>query len=240
VRAVLARILWIQGFPDQAMRAGRETVECAQSIGHSLSLCYALSNVCGVAMWTGDVLEAKRLVAILIDHSSRHSLFFWQFCGRCVEYALTQRGGNTRVRHPLLRDPLCSPMHQETLGTLSEALLTDEAFARAENGLAGWCAPELLRVKAETLLKEDHANAAIAEELLQRSLATARQQGALAWELRTATSLARLWHEQRCTREAHDLLASVHARFTEGFETTDLVRARAHLEDMTVSKRRAR
>ena len=58
--AALARILWIRGFPHQAIRAGRESLECAQSTGHSLSLCYALTTVCGVAMWTGDVPEARR------------------------------------------------------------------------------------------------------------------------------------------------------------------------------------
>src|SRR5207247_1574456 len=86
--------------------------------------------------------------------------------------------------------------------------------------------------KAETLLRQADGNAAVAEGLFQRSLDTARKQGALSWELRTATSLARLWHGQRRTREAHDLLASVRARFTEGFETADLVKARMVLEDV--------
>jgi hypothetical protein len=235
--AVLARILWIQGFPDQAMRAGHDSIECAESIGHSLSLRHALSSACCVATWTGDMLGAKRLVARLLCHSNRHAPSFWQFWERCLEFALTQRGGKTRVRHPLLSDPLCSPMHQETLGTLNEGLLTDEAVARAENGLAGWCAAELLRVKAEILLREDGANTAVSEAMFQQSLDIAREQDALSWELRTAMSLARLRHEQGRTREAHGLLASVHARFTEGFETTDLRRAKALLDAMTVIRR---
>jgi predicted ATPase len=144
-----------------------------------------------------------------------------------------------RVGQSVLRDPLCSPTQQEGMATVDEGLATQEAIARAENGLAGWCAAELLRVKAEALLKEGEANAAAAEGLLQRSLQTAREQGALSWELRTATSLARLWHQQHRTREAHDLLVSVYSRFTEGFETIDLVKARTLLEDMAAIRRNA-
>jgi predicted ATPase/DNA-binding winged helix-turn-helix (wHTH) protein len=234
--AVLARILWIQGFPDQALRAGRESLECAQSTGHPLSLCYSLTAVCGVAMWRGDVPEASRWMAMLLDHSTRYSLPFWQLWGRCLEVALARRNGEMRVGDSVLRDPLCSPTQQEGMATVDEGLATQEAIARAENGLAGWCAAELLRVKAEALLSEGEANAVAVEGLLQRSLQTAREQGALSWELRTATSLARLWHQQHRTREAHDLLISVRDRFTEGFHTSDLIKAATLLEDMAVSK----
>ena len=73
---------------------------------------------------------------------------------------------------------------------------------------------------------------AAAEAAFQESLRTAREQDAMAWELRTATSLAGAWRGQRRTREARDLLASVRARFTEGFGTADLVRAAALLEEL--------
>jgi predicted ATPase len=99
-----------------------------------------------------------------------------------------------------------------------------------------WCAAELLRVKAAALLRKGEGNAAAVEGLWQRSLDTAREQGALSWELRTATSLACLWHGKRRTREAHDLLTSVRDRFTEGFETADLVKASSLLEDMAACK----
>jgi predicted ATPase/DNA-binding winged helix-turn-helix (wHTH) protein len=238
-RAVLARILWIQGFPDQARRTARESLQCAQSSGHSLSLCSALSSICSVEMWTGNEAEARRLVGMLLEHSTRHSLLFWRFWGRCLEFALTARGARTRFRHPLLSDPSCSPMHQETLGTFNEGLLTDRAIARAENGLAGWCAAELLRVKAEGLLTGPGAKNAVAETILQQSLEIAREQGALSWELRTATSLARLWNAQGRTREARELMA-VHGRFTEGFETADLRKAKALLDSMSVNRRAPR
>jgi predicted ATPase len=60
----------------------------------------------------------------------------------------------------------------------------------------------------------------------------ARQQVAPSWEPRAATSLARLWWDRRRVREAHDLLAPVYARFTEGFGTADLMTARILLEQL--------
>jgi predicted ATPase/DNA-binding winged helix-turn-helix (wHTH) protein len=242
-RAYLARILWIQGFPDQAICASLESLEDAQSTGHSLSLCLALMCSCAVVLWTGDLPEATRLVAMLRHHSSQHSLPFFQFWGRCFELALARRYGEKRAGWPVLRDPMCTPIYRETLASLDEGLATDEALVRAENGLAGWCAAELLRVKAQTLLRKTKAEEegdGAAEGLLLRSLDIAREQGALSWELRTAMSLARLWHSQHRTQEARDLLGSVHARFTEGFGTTDLVNAGTLLKDLSVSRRTSR
>ena len=65
-----------------------------------------------------------------------------------------------------------------------------------------------------------------------RALAIAREQGARSFELRAATSLARLWRDQGKRAEARDLLAPVYATFTEGFATRDLIDAKALLDDI--------
>jgi predicted ATPase len=136
-------------------------------------------------------------------------------------------------RLELLRDPLCSTPHLETLATLSEELVGAEAIARAETGRAGWCMAEILRAKGEIILKEGASDAAFAAEaLFRRSLEMARQQEALSWELRAATSLARLWRRQGRIQRAHDLMASVYGRFTEGFGTADLVTAKTLLAEL--------
>jgi len=66
-----------------------------------------------------------------------------------------------------------------------------------------------------------------------RALAIAREQGARSFELRAATSLARLWRDQGKRAEARDLLAPVYAWFTEGFDTQDLIDAKALLEELS-------
>jgi predicted ATPase len=67
---------------------------------------------------------------------------------------------------------------------------------------------------------------------LRRAIEVARQQEAKSLELRAATSLARLWRDQGKRAEARDLLAPVYAWFTEGFETRDLIDAKALLEEL--------
>ena len=116
-------------------------------------------------------------------------------------------------------------------GKATEGLsIIDEALARSERNEERWCVAELLRIKGELILRESAPQAATAaEEHFLQSLDWARRQGALSWELRTSTSLARLQHDQGRTAEARSLLQSVYDRFSEGFETADLKAAKAYL-----------
>ena len=68
--------------------------------------------------------------------------------------------------------------------------------------------------------------------LFRRALETAGRQQAKSWELRAATSMARLWRDQGKRDEARDLLAPVYGWFTEGFETLDLKKAKALLDEL--------
>ena len=91
----------------------------------------------------------------------------------------------------------------------------------------------LLRTKGDLLLhRRAPADAAAAEQCFLQALDVARRQDALAWELRAAMSLARLWRGQRRASQARKLLEPVYNRFTEGFGTVDLVEAKALLTSM--------
>src|ERR1700731_1194063 len=115
---------------------------------------------------------------------------------------------------------------------MGEELTGPETIARAEAGEAGWGAAEILRVKGMQILKDGAPNAAEAAEIpLLRALGIARQQGAHSWELRTATSLARLWRERRHIAQARALLAPVYGRFSEGFATADLRTAKSVMDE---------
>jgi predicted ATPase len=119
-------------------------------------------------------------------------------------------------------------------GEIAKGLATvDEAIARSEETEEHRLITELLRIKGELfLLQGAPAAAASAEGHFQQALDWARGQGALSWELRTASSLARLWRNQHRVKEARELLGSVYARFTEGFATADLQEARSLLEQL--------
>jgi predicted ATPase/DNA-binding winged helix-turn-helix (wHTH) protein len=239
-RGLLAEILWLQGFPDRALHTAQQAVAEGLSADHALSLCFALFCACPAALWAGDLPAASRLVAMLLKHSAQCSLPYWHFWGRCFAAALRLRrhelAGPPGTFLELLRNPFFSAVHLETLTTICEQPFAADAIARAEAGVATWCRPELLRIEAESILKDSGSDSAgAAEALLRRSLDAAREQGALSWELRTATSLARLWRKQDRGLRAHALLASVYGRFTEGFETADLVKARSLLDDLAAS-----
>jgi hypothetical protein len=141
----------------------------------------------------------------------------------------------------VVNDPLCNALRSEFLGTFSDELVGIQHLARVQVGDSGWCAAEILRADGEAILKRGEGDAAMAaEEMFQRSLDIARQQEALSWELRTATSLATLWRHQGRVRPAHELLASTYARFTEGFDTVDLLRAEHILKSLSAIQREGR
>jgi predicted ATPase len=101
--------------------------------------------------------------------------------------------------------------------------IVEDALARCEAREELWYVAELLRIKGELVILEGASDAATAAERhFRRALDWARQQQALAWELRTAASLARLLRYQQRLAEAYRLLGSVYGRFTEGFGTADL------------------
>jgi predicted ATPase len=233
--ALLARILWIQGYPEQAMRVAGDSLDLAESTGHTLSLCYALTQIAAVALWAGNMQAASEWTARLMECAARHSLNYWQAWGQCLQVAIRHRSGD-RVAHVrlsvLAADPLCSPLHLEMLATMGEDLATEPVFARAEDNRAGWSAAELLRIKAQRITREYSSDFVPAQQLLQRSLAIARRQGALSWELRTSICLARLWQSQGRMLQAHELLRTAMAQFTEGFETRDFFEARQLLEEL--------
>ena len=84
----------------------------------------------------------------------------------------------------------------------------------------------------EIALKSPEPDAAKAQAYFERALSVARAQQAKSWELRAATSMARLWRDQEKRDEANDLLAPIYGWFTEGFDTLDLKEARALLDEL--------
>ena len=89
---------------------------------------------------------------------------------------------------------------------------------------------ELHRLKGALLLQQTPDNATEAEVCFHHAISIAQSQQAKSWELRAATSLARLWQQQGKRQEAHDLLAPVYEWFTEGFDTADLQDAKSLLD----------
>jgi predicted ATPase len=105
-----------------------------------------------------------------------------------------------------------------------------EALTPMDTAGVVWYEAELYRLKGALLLQQASDNQAEAESCFHHALDIARSQQAKSFELRTATSLARLWQQQGKRQEAYDLLAPVYHWFTEGFDTADLQDTKALLE----------
>ena len=230
--AILARVLWLQGLPDQAEEVAARTIERAYRDGESVSLAFALAfAVCPLAFWTGRLDVARERVSRLLRHTTEHSLVLWRNYAIAFDALLAWhengQGGDPLRAHGIGIDQY--PMQlAELLATLHPALADENTFVRGDTGDAGWCQAELLRVRGERASGRDRK---AAEALFLRSLERARQDGALSWELRTSTSLGRLWMEQGRKHEALELVQSVVNQVTEGHLTPD-VREAVALHDM--------
>jgi tetratricopeptide (TPR) repeat protein len=251
-RSLLARILWLQGFPDQAATTAQLAVNEAEATGHALSLCHALAQAaCPVAALNGNVEAAERFTSILVDRSRELGLAGWIARGHCYEGVVLIMQGDFADGLPLLRDaldelreggaapgyPAFAALFARGLGLAGQAteglVVVDQALELSERHEERWCLPEILRNKGELLLLEGSVGAALAAaDYFQQALDWARRDATLSYELRAAISLGRLLHDLGRDVEAHDLIASVYGRFTEGFEMADLRSAKRLLDDL--------
>ncbi|MDP6953786.1 MAG: hypothetical protein QGF53_13610 [Alphaproteobacteria bacterium] len=119
------------------------------------------------------------------------------------------------------------------MGKASEAAnLCDEAIEIGRLSHDLWYRAEALHLRGEIALLDAKQTNIDPEVYFKQALETAQGQSAKSWELRAATSLARLWQSQGKAAEAHDLLAPVYDWFTEGFDTPDLIDAKALLHEL--------
>lgn len=229
--AIQSLVLWMQGFPEQAMKVTSAAVKEGQEVGHGISLCFALTVGCSVASWSGSRDLVQQWTTMLLDVSSRAMLPNWHYWGRLFQVAwLLEYAPGETARESLAaleQSPFFGPLQAEVMASLHPALLTQHAARRAADGRAGWCLAEITRHQALSM-----GDAAAAEARLQSALEIARAQGSRGFELRVATSLASLWHKQGRLEAALALLKPVYEQFGEGYGTRDLQAAAALLADL--------
>jgi predicted ATPase len=235
--AQLARILWLQGFPDQAMAAANDAITAARKSGHSFAMVYALAfGSVPIALWTGDLAEAGRLIELLIAHSAGNQRT--EQWVRCFGRVMRLRNGNeSEALVASFIEPRVDVFPVDRIADLMSQESIPVPLSGPELADVLWNTPELLRVDAELLLWHNAPGAGTAAEArLLRALEIAGKQTALSWELRIAMILASLWQRRGRTTAAHDLLSATYAKFTEGFGTSDLIRARGFMEDLEANK----
>lgn len=248
--AILARNLWLQGHPAQAVERACRTVEDAACMNHPLTLSIALIWAISVLLWTGDFRGAEEYTDRVISWAESHSLAPYVLVGRGFRGELAIRRGDPGNGVASLRSCLqeLHALPYELLTTafniaLAQGLAATGQFAegvalidntmRAVEANGDHCyTPELLRVKGELFLAGAEPQVGDAELCLMQSLEVSRRQGARAWELRTATDLAIILAAQGRREHARALLFPVSEQFLEGFGTADLNRAEGLLTSL--------
>ena len=246
----LSLALWHCGYPDQCARAADRALTYSRELGHAHTLAHGLGLAGVAAVFSRNVATVCAYSYDCRALASEHGFAQWAAYGQILQgWADAQKGeataGTARIRGGMaaaeatgyrLRAPLFLTLLAEALalaGKIEEALATlDDALAKAAVSGERGSNAEIHRLRGELTGRLPYPDPAKAEDSFRTALAIAREQGTRGYELRAATSLARLWREQGRRGEARELLAPVYGWFTEGFGTADLREARALLESL--------
>jgi class 3 adenylate cyclase/predicted ATPase len=249
----LALVNWMLGYPEQSKQHSRDSIAWARELAYDPSIATTLMFASIADELRGDFDALQVRAEELVTLSTQQSIAIYVGFGMVflgvimieqgdVDLGIEQIVEGSRLWGPNIFEPyrlsLRARGHQRA-GRHNQAMhLLEEALdGMHKTGEHMWEA-ELYRLRGECLLMQEspsqqmHENHHLeAEACFQQALDIARNQQAKSWELRAATSLARLWQSQDKRQEAYDLLAPVYNWFTEGFDTADLQKAQALLNE---------
>lgn len=245
-----AKVLWLLGYPDQAIKKAQDAVKLARELSHPYSLGHALSFAGWVHQHRKEGKGAQEIAEAVITLGTEHGFPHWVMRGTIMQ-------GWLLVEQEKWEEGIAQ-MLQGTLGggreQIYSAALVAEAYRKAgqiEEGLSAvtgalarvhetgtrYYEAELHRIKGELLLKSGvqslESRVQEAESCFQKTLEVAWTQSAKSLELRAVTSLSRLWQKQGKTEEARQILAEIYGWFSEGFDTADLKEARELLQGLS-------
>jgi predicted ATPase len=247
-RAWGARVLWALGYPDQAVQRGQEALTMAHTLARPYDLVAMLFESANLQYrlreWQTMQAHVEAGLALAAEHGfaryvmlgALHRGMALAAQGQAAEGIAQMRRGLAALRAtgtvsgmPTFLAHLASAYAQ--IGQVDEGLhVLAEALAVVDTTGGRNYEAELHRLHGELLLQPPVPDALAAEACFQRALDVARRQQAKSWELRAATSLARLWQQQGKRAEARELLTPIYGWFTEGFDTVDLQEAKALLD----------
>ena len=243
--------LWSLGYPTQAVARLEETMPLAELLSHPFSIGETLFFGAIVYQARGEVAAVRKRCEAALAVSEENGFPFMMVGSTLVlGWARAQQGevetGIAQMREGLAAWKATGARLWQPyfLSLLTEAYLkagqadaglkvVAEAMTEVQRSDGRQHEAELHRLKGDLLLQQSPDNHQDAEACFHTAIAIAQKQQAKSWELRAATSLARLWQQQGKTAEARDLLAPVYDWFTEGFDTADLKDAKALLGELS-------
>ncbi len=250
-RSYLAWVLWLLGYPEQALKKSQEALKLAQDLSHPNSLAIALDSAAIVHQLCREEQavreQAEAIIALSLEQEFRFSLALGTIMRGWALAELGQREeGITQMRQGMaaFRGTGSELGLSYTLSLLGEVFgkggqteeglsVLDEALDMVDrNGERRWEA-ELYRLKGELLLGLSQDNHKDVETCFCQAIDVARRQSAKSLELRAVMSLGRLWEKRGKKEEARKMLSEIYGWFTEGFESKDIKEAKALLEELS-------
>ncbi|KWK11805.1 AAA family ATPase, partial [Burkholderia stagnalis] len=250
----LTLTLWLQGYPDQALKRSMEALALAQKLAYGPTLAFTLAYASELHQLRRESSLAREHAEAVVTLSTEHGLPYWLAWGTFFGgWALTERDhlaeGIAQMSEGLAADraaggedqrsyflALLADCHRRAGDRETGMRLLDEAMAILDKAGERCFEAELHRLKGVMLIDESNDDVSVsidaAEACLQRAIEVARAQGARSLELRAVTSLARLWRRVGRVAEARQALSEIYGWFTEGFDTADLREAKALLETL--------
>ncbi len=253
VYSYLSWASWLSGFPDQALRAATAAEERGRSSGHVHSLFYALWHVGMANILLRNKPVVARLAAELTNLADDRGLPYWQALGNFLSgwhakhsgrpsksIALLQRGlelwqqTGSRVFRPILIAFLADAYAANEQPALARGKF-DEALRISIDTGERWAQPEIHRLYGNALIRPGGDLAATASHY-KEAITIARQQGSKSFELRAIISMCHLAPQRKKQFDSRHNLSNVFDTFTEGFDTADLIEAKALLKRKVVEK----
>jgi class 3 adenylate cyclase len=242
---VAAQAYWLLGCPDKASVLDSEALALAERIAHPFSLLDALLFTIMLRLYRGEPALALRQLEAAEALAAEQRLGF-NFEPRFLRGAILSGQGAFEEGSACLREGLASRLGAMRFRLYGLAQLADALTRKGEHSAALDVAREGLEAEERTGHRQWEAELHRLEGVslfglnrleegqaaLEEALRVARRQRAKSYELRAATSLARLWGEQGRRAQARDLLAPIYGWFTEGFDTADLKEAKALLDQL--------
>jgi predicted ATPase/class 3 adenylate cyclase len=246
-----AIVLWLLGYPDQALQRSQDSLALARELSHPYSTTHALFWAAWLHQYRGDGEVVQARVEEGMALATEQGFARWVGRGTVMRgWLLVEQGqkeagilqileGMTlrRARATAVRDDtyyavLLGEAYRKTGQTVEGLNVVTAALAKAHQTQSRTYEAELYRIEGELLLTQTLPDEELAETSFQQAINIARRQAAKSWELRAAMSLSRRWLSLGKKTEARKLLADIYGWFTEGFDTADLKAAKALLQEL--------
>ncbi len=243
--------LWQLGYPDAAMRDAARAVVDARDTGQAANIMAALAITSLTHIHAGNYSLAKAQLDEVCAVAEEKSAMFWKVGAMLLLGCLSARNGKAADAVKTIGSgmgawrstgaSLWMPVHLAHLisayadvGRFDDAQrCVDEATTLMHETKERWYEFDIHRIAGEVALRSPNGDPAKAEALFGHALDVARTQQARSFELRAATSLAELWHQQGRTDQARGLLGPIYDWYSEGFDTHDLRQAKGMLERLS-------